>query len=244
MSKVMRAWRTHKHFTEKMFSFAEQDPSRHISSPVMNPIPSAALSPRPDATSPGSMPRTRSASGSRFETPAPGETSKWLSQVETATHVLGEVPLWFWPQLSFHVYPESIPASEVNKTLRAGNTFADKRPLRFRRLERPGDGVRYNAGDTSPSSAPLGEELLSQLVTGALGATVSEPKGSYPAPSSFATAAWGTTDEQHVERQSVRRGRAPVAVQVGAAWCVTDEDLVGSEIFDEDEWLEVTGGEQ
>lgn len=241
LTKVMRAYRTHKHFTEKLFSVAESNNPATKSAPSVRPPQGGNEGLHGDDSEAFRSPN-RHAHSPR-DSALGGEQSKWLSQVETATHVLSEVPLWFWPQLSFYVYPDRGSSSAVNQVLRAGGTFPDRRPLRFRRLERPGDGVRYNAGgagrspqDISLSSSPLAEEHLSQLVSGA----VSEPMGAPPPPASFTGAAWGTVDEQHVQAQNrhqQRRGQQ--GVRVGAAWCVTDQASRDEDMDNqiEDDWL-------
>lgn len=118
------------------------------------------------------------------------ENSKWLAQVETVTSVPSEVPLWLCPQLSFHAYPETLPHGELNRRLRAGQLVDGRRRIEVIRPERPGEGVRYDG-----ASLP-GDERLSLLFGGALGAAVDDSSGSVavfagaPVPGAAASGVW------------------------------------------------------
>jgi len=153
---------------------------------VVSPRASPLLGPRP---SPLLGPRTSPLLGSRSPTlgprpspdePAGGggaaETSKWLSSVETATHVPTEVPLWLCPQLSFHAYPTAIPTADLHTRLRSGRAVPGCRRIAISRLERPGDTVQFDGSSASPGR----EERLSRLVDGALGTAVNDFRTASP----------------------------------------------------------------
>lgn len=96
------------------------------------------------------------------------ESTRWLSQVETATHVPMEVTVWCSPQLSFETYPAAVCGEEVNASLRYGMRISGCTPLAVSRPELPSDRVHY--GSRGPGD--LEDGRLSELVVGALGSTV------------------------------------------------------------------------
>lgn len=55
---------------------------------------------------------------SRLGSDDAGET--WLSQVETKTHVLVQVPIWHCPMLSFYMHPTSTTCDELDNVVRQG----------------------------------------------------------------------------------------------------------------------------
>lgn len=202
-------------------------------SPLLGPRASPWLGPR---ASPLLGPRASPFLGSRAASPGPGvqaaspgpgeavgaagaaaaeDVQRWLSQVETSTHVPLEVPLWLCPQLSFHTYPDSVPAHELNEALRIGAAPVEahcRRRVVVRRPDRPGDRVRYD-GVSRP-----GEERLSELFGGALEAAVGS--GSLDAVTSsealqgFVSAPLGYA-----------AGRALPAVALAPAWGSIAEQL-------------------
>lgn len=186
-------------------------PRDRRSSPTLGPHSNPmAASPRlgPRAASPFARAASPFGRGSRAASPARGtsedgsasstaaEHSKWLSQVETATHVPMEVALWQCPQLLFHTYPTSADTADINEALRAGKNIAGCKTLEVSRPERPSDRVQYDAiSDTS-------KEQLSMLFVGALGSTVDagvregpSATGSRRGPAVTLAPAWGAIGE-------------------------------------------------
>lgn len=132
-----------------------------------------------------------------------------MAQVETVTSVPSEVPLWLCPQLNFYAYPGAMSCAELNNRVRAGHTVEGRRRIEIKRPERPGEGVRY-AGVSAP-----GEERLSQLFGGALGAAVDD--------GSAAAAAAGTAGRQQGDAPpdtpaTAALGRATPVMTVAPAW--------------------------
>jgi len=139
-------------------------------SPAMGPAGSPRLGPRPASPS---LLAPLGLSGIAPEDSLLNGPSKWLSAAETATHVPTEVPIWICPQLSFHAYPAATKRSELKAALRHGRAVTGRRKICISRPERPGDAVRYDGGTPSAD----GEERLSRLFGGALGAMMDEPPG-------------------------------------------------------------------
>lgn len=184
-------------------------------SPMMGPRaaspgPSQGLGPL--AASPRSSIRAASPSyDSGGDGPGP-EANPWLSQVETATHVPVEVPLWLSPQLSFRFHSSDASPAEINAAVRAGRVLPGSRRIAVSRPERPSDGVRYE-GASAPS-----EERLSQLIGGALSTAQNMPQNT-PAASCPSG-----PSPQHSSARPVSSGgfapaiRSGAVVTVGEAW--------------------------
>jgi len=200
-------------------------------SPLLRPRPSPLLGPR---TSPllGASPGVRSPTlGPRTfpDEPAGGggaaETSKWLSSVETATHVPTEVPLWLCPQLSFHAYPTAMPTADLRARLRSGRAVPGRRRIAISRLERPGDSVQFDGSSASPGR----EERLSRLVDGALGTAVYDFRTASPArvrASPSDRPREGSTDASVLEVGQPPTGMG-AAVAVAPAWGVIADQYRG-----------------
>jgi len=174
--------------------------------PSVSPASSPALGPRASPlASPGLGPRASPpaspllcsprSSGSKEDSSSFGtETQKWLSHVETSTHVAAEVPVWISPQLSFHAYPSCSSAAELNTILREGGKVLGRRRLVISRPERLGDGVRY----ANPQAA---DGQLAGAFDGAIGSAMGEPlpetsrlaavEQSKAAPAMALAPAWG-----------------------------------------------------
>lgn len=161
----VRACRPLRHFTERRLSYA--DGLREASPPR-----SRASSPRPQASSPlrrSASPRARSPDRS-------DRAERWLSQVETATHMPVDVPLWMCPQLSFCLHPQTEGTSDViNARLRRGEALLGS-AVSISRPAHP--SVRYDSMQD--------EEQLSRLIGGAMGgqtvarASVSASSRNFP----------------------------------------------------------------
>lgn len=162
----------------------------------------------PQAASPRTSIRAASPSyDSSGDCPGP-EANPWLSQVETATHVPVDVPLWLCPQLSFRFHNSDASPSELNAALRSGQVPPGSRRIAVSRPERPSDGVRYD-GASAPS-----EERLSQLIGGALSAAQSAPAASrVSGPSSQLSSAQAASSGGFAPAS-----RSGAVVTVGEAW--------------------------
>mmetsp|Transcript_82943 Transcript_82943/g.231354 ORF Transcript_82943/g.231354 Transcript_82943/m.231354 type:complete len:886 (-) Transcript_82943:97-2754(-) len=168
-------------------------------SPVLRPLASPTLGPRATGSwqqpwaSPQLGPRRSLSPPAHAAHEEPADTQRWLSQVETSTHVPVEVPVWLCPQLSFHTYPSTSSADELNAALRTGAEIPGRARVAVKRPERPGEGVRYGA------ASALGEERLSQLFGGAIGAALDDAPATAPSvPSSGSAAARSTMANEDV----------------------------------------------
>lgn len=246
---------------------------RPQSSPTLAPRPSPTLGPRPSfspgprspllgpsasgpftdeglqagagaaASSSAAAGLSSGAAGGGAGTAAATEPSKWLSSVELATHVPREVPLWLCPQLSFYAYPPGVAQHELNAALRSGLAPPGRRRIQITRPERPGDGVRYDGGASSPGY----EEKLSRLFGGALGTSVGEalpeaaedidiaipafrsPRGG---GSVCVAPAWGFLGEQHLEAGGLEGSFEQADGGAGVAGRLEEV---------EEDWLDVSG---
>lgn len=179
-------------------------PSQSTASPLLGPRKSPGIGPRSPPLGP------RSGPGDPLEAeespPLPHEPSKWLSALEVSTHVKQEVPIWLSPQLTFHAYPRGMARDEISLKLREGQVIPGSQRLQISRPDKPGEGVRYEGGTSTPDS----EERLSRLFGGAMGSRVDGmPLAVQPPPPRPATVsvgpAWGVIGEPEQDQVSELR---------------------------------------